>query len=89
MVNVSSFLWTSAGQKADGITPTHTHVEDLNHVVLSLIIRLGWHRRSSGQLHNRLDYLSEQWLSDQWDDPNNLRPKLKGLRGLFTCFEYF
>ena len=24
MVNVSSFLWTSAGQKADGITPTHT-----------------------------------------------------------------
>ena len=22
MVNVSSFLWTSAGQKADGITPT-------------------------------------------------------------------
>ena len=25
MVNVSSFLWTSAGQKADGMTPTHTH----------------------------------------------------------------
>ena len=29
MVNVSSFLWTSAGQKADGITPMlslrHTH----------------------------------------------------------------
>ena len=25
MVNVSSFLWTSVGQKADGITPTHTH----------------------------------------------------------------
>ena len=25
MVNVSSFLWTSAGQKADGVTPTHTH----------------------------------------------------------------
>ena len=25
MVNVSSFLWTSAGQKADGITRTHTH----------------------------------------------------------------
>ena len=24
MVNVSSFFWTSAGQKADGITPTHT-----------------------------------------------------------------
>ena len=24
MVNISSFLWTSAGQKADGITPTHT-----------------------------------------------------------------
>ena len=25
MVNVSSFLLTSAGQKADGITPTHTY----------------------------------------------------------------
>ena len=25
MMNVSSFLWTSAGQKADGITPTHTY----------------------------------------------------------------
>ena len=25
MMNVFSFLWTSAGQKADGITPTHTH----------------------------------------------------------------
>ena len=25
MVNVSSFLLTSAGQKADGITPTPTH----------------------------------------------------------------
>ena len=24
-MNISSFLWTSAGQKADGITPTHTH----------------------------------------------------------------
>ena len=24
-MNVSSFLWSSAGQKADGITPTHTH----------------------------------------------------------------
>ena len=24
-MNVSSFLWTSAGQRADGITPTHTH----------------------------------------------------------------
>ena len=24
-MNVSSFLWTSAGQNADGITPTHTH----------------------------------------------------------------
>ena len=23
-MNVSSFLWTLAGQKADGITPTHT-----------------------------------------------------------------
>ena len=23
-MKVSSFLWTSAGQKADGITPTHT-----------------------------------------------------------------
>ena len=61
MLNVSSFLWTSAGQRADGSTPTHahTHVEDVNHVVSSLIIRLGWHQRSSGQLHNRLDYLSE------------------------------
>ena len=25
MVNVSNVLWTSAGQKADGITRTHTH----------------------------------------------------------------
>ena len=58
-MNVSSFLWTSAGQKADGITPTHTHVEDVNHVISSLVIRLGWHQRSSGQLHNWFDFLSE------------------------------
>ena len=40
MVNVSSFLWTSAGQKADGISPphTHTHGADVNHVVSSLVI---------------------------------------------------
>ena len=32
-------------------------VEDVNHVVSSLVIPFGWHQRSSGQLHNRLDYL--------------------------------
>ena len=32
MVKVSSFLWTSAGQKADGITPTHTHTNPPTHV---------------------------------------------------------
>ena len=30
-MNVSSFLWTSAGQKADGITPTRTHARTHTH----------------------------------------------------------